>query len=163
MHKKVLTTAAVAALVVAPVAAFASSGSSHSGQDASHATVTGRDIVDGSLSTRDVRDGTLKVADLSKGAQQQLTALPTITRVSTSGLASNNTDTSFKFSTACPAGTTVISGGAFALSPGSQLTGSFPGSTSDPQANAWTGTVSQPASTQVGLAVTVFAMCQVSS
>jgi hypothetical protein len=165
MSKKILASTLVLAAAAAPAAALAAElrdGDRTARVTAPIASVTGRHVVDETLSHKDVKDGSLRWSDLSGRVQDkvQAGAQGAITRVEVSGLAPDAGATTYSFSASCPAGTTVIGGGAFALSPGALLQGSYPGAASGAGANAWTGAVIKDASAPAALAVTTFAICQ---
>ena len=149
--------AAVAALSIPAAAIAMPTHSSHTGGQ-----ITGHDVKNGSLTGADIKNHSIQAKDLDPKVLTRLggtvgDGLATVTRVNATGLDATEGDTSFSYSVNCPAGQTVLSGGAFAMAPGATISGSYPGSTTDSSAEAWTARITNKP--DGGLVVDVFALC----
>jgi hypothetical protein len=155
MRISYLIAAGAVALITAPAAAIAMPSHHSNAGD----LVTGHDVKNGSLTGKDIKNGSVGWQDLNQSARTRLggavqgLSISTVTKASVDP---NADDTNYQADVSCPAGATAISGGAWGMLPGTNLTGTYP---TPSDSGSWTGRISKTSDVQGALAVQVWAVC----
>ena len=153
MRISYLVAGAATALISLPVAALAMPA-----HDAHQGLVTGKDVKNHSLTGKDIKNHSIGTQQLSPKVLNHLGATVGGLNISTVTHASvdpNVNDTSYDYTVSCPTGTVVVSGGGFAMLPGTSMIGTWPAATGQ----GWTTRVTKPADLPGAIAIQTWALC----